>query len=68
MEWPNKCTNTIKLKRNIIQDRTLVKGQEIKSFGPFARQNQPQTCQLCMAKRVEVPPRQKKPKFVYEKV
>ena len=47
--------NTIKEKHHI-QDRTLVKGQEVKSFGPFARQNQPQTCQLYMAKCVEVPP------------
>lgn len=47
--------NTIKEKHHI-QDRTLVKGQEVKSFGPFALQNQPQTCQLCIAKCVEVPP------------
>ena len=69
MEWPNKCTNTMKLKRNIIfKTVPWLKARKSNRSLPFARQNRPQTCQLRMAKRVEVPPWKKKPAFVYEKV
>lgn len=64
MEWPNICTNTMKLKRNIIfKTVPWLKARKSNRSLPFARQNQPQTCQLRMAKRAEVPPWKKSPRL-----